>query len=250
MSDAGPTDQPDLEPMPEDWSTALAIVAHPDDLEYGASSAVARWTSQGKDVRYLLVTRGEAGIDGMDPAECGPLREAEQIAAGAAVGVDVVEFLEHPDGTIEADARLQADLAGAVRRHRPELLLTINHRDQWGTAAGGGGWNMRDHRVVGRAVIDAAADAGNRWLFPERGEPWDGVRWVAVGGSPLPTHAVDVTDGLERGLASLEAHAEYLRALGDDHPMADARGFLTAMAEQAGERFGRRPTTTFELFSR
>ena len=54
-----------MKPMPEDWDRAVAVVAHPDDLEYGVASAVARWTGQGKQVSYLLVTRGEAGIAGM-----------------------------------------------------------------------------------------------------------------------------------------------------------------------------------------
>ncbi len=67
----------ELEPLPEDWSRALAVVAHPDDLEYGAASAVARWTSEGREVVYVLATSGEAGIDGLDPSESGPLREEE-----------------------------------------------------------------------------------------------------------------------------------------------------------------------------
>ena len=70
-----------LDRLPEDWSRALAVVAHPDDLEYGASAAVARWTAMGKDVRYVLATRGEAGIDSMPPSQAGPLRTAEQVAA-------------------------------------------------------------------------------------------------------------------------------------------------------------------------
>jgi hypothetical protein len=57
----------------EDWSRALAIVAHPDDMEYGAAATVARWTGQGKEVAYVLVTDGEAGITGMDPAEVEPV---------------------------------------------------------------------------------------------------------------------------------------------------------------------------------
>src|SRR4051794_7506094 len=56
-----------LEPMPSDWRRALAIAAHPDDLEYGAAAAVAAWTGGGRTVAYLLVSRGEAGIDGMPP---------------------------------------------------------------------------------------------------------------------------------------------------------------------------------------
>ena len=67
--------------MPNDFDRVLAVVAHPDDLEYGAAAAIAVWTDSGKSVSYLLVTRGEAGIDGLDPVVCGPLREREQIAA-------------------------------------------------------------------------------------------------------------------------------------------------------------------------
>ena len=80
---------------------ALAVVAHPDDLEYGAASAMARWTDQGKWVGYVLATSGEAGIDGMDPGEAGPLRRDEERAGAAHVGVDTVEFLDHRDGVIE-----------------------------------------------------------------------------------------------------------------------------------------------------
>ena len=87
--------QPDrLLNLPEDWDTMLAIAAHPDDLEYGAASAIARWTSQGKQVIYLMVTSGEAGIDAMTPDEAGPLREKEELASAAVVGVATVEFSE------------------------------------------------------------------------------------------------------------------------------------------------------------
>jgi hypothetical protein len=75
------------------------------------------------------------------------------------------------------------------------------------------------------------------------------VRWVAVAGSPHATHAVDVAAGLDRAVASLEAHAEYLRGLGDGG-MSDARGFLTSMARSAGERFDGRLATAFELMPR
>ena len=73
-----------MQPMPEDWNRAVAVVAHPDDLEYGAASAVARWTGQGKEVAYLLATRGEAGIAGLPPDKTGPLRVLD-IAAGHGV---------------------------------------------------------------------------------------------------------------------------------------------------------------------
>ena len=84
-----------LSPISEDWERALAIVAHPDDLEYGAASAIARWTSQGKDIQYLLVTEGEAGIDSMPPEDVGPLRRKEEIASAKVVGVTDVQFLNY-----------------------------------------------------------------------------------------------------------------------------------------------------------
>lgn len=238
-------DAQQLAEMPSDFERVLAVVAHPDDLEYGASSAVAAWTRAGKAVVYALVTRGEAGIDGLDPSECGPLREAEQREAARLVGVDVVEFMDHRDGVIEHSLALRRDIARAIRRHRPELVVTLNHHDTWF----GVNWNSPDHRNTGRAVLDAVGDAGNRWIFPELADeglvPWSGVRWVAVAGSSSATHAVAIGDVLDQGIASLEAHRTYLEALGGD--MADARGFLTRAARQHAERFGGRPCVAFEL---
>lgn len=82
-------DTTELLAVDESWSRALCVVAHPDDLEFGASAAVARWTDQGKTVIYAMVTSGEAGIDAVEPQECKRVREAEQIESGRIVGVDV-----------------------------------------------------------------------------------------------------------------------------------------------------------------
>jgi LmbE family N-acetylglucosaminyl deacetylase len=239
------TDQ--LEPMPEDWQRALAIVAHPDDLEYGCASAVAVWTDAGREVVYVMVTRGEAGIDTLEPGKAAAVREQEERASAAVVGVGRVEFLGHADGVVEYGTALRRDLAAAIRRHRPELLITLNPADTWQDTY----WNTPDHRAVGRAVLDAAGDAGNRWIFPDAGgEPWDGVRWVAVTGTDSPTHAVDVTDGLERGVRSLLEHRAYLEALIDEDPEAYARGLIEGFARQEAERFGGRPAVTFRLYPR
>ena len=231
-------------PLPEDWDRALVVVAHPDDMEYGGSGAVARWTRQGRQVVYLLVTRGEAGIDTLDPAECGRVREAEQRAACAAVGVEGVEFLDHPDGLIEYGIPLRRDIAAAIRRHRPELLVISNHRETW---PGGTALNMADHVHTGRAAIDAARDAGNRWIFQgDGGEPWGGVHRIAVAASPLAAHAVDITATFDRAVASLVEHRAYLEALGG--PMADPATFLRAGAENAAARLeGAELATSFEL---
>src|ERR671910_111408 len=210
---------PALPPLREDWQRALCVAAHPDDLEYGSASAVARWTSQGKEVAYLLATRGEAGIDGLDPAKCAPLREEEERQGAREVGVDVVEFLDHRDGVVEYGLALRRDITRTIRRHRPEVIVG----GAFTVRMIGDITNQADHRVVGLATLDAARDAGNRWIFPElldEGlEPWGGVRFVGYAGADRPSHGVDVTgDPLQRGIASLAAHAEYTKGLGVSGP--------------------------------
>ena len=227
---------PALSAVPENWQTALAIVAHPDDMEYGAASAVAKWTAQGKRVAYVMTSRGEAGIDGMRPSEVGPLRTQEEINSARVVGVDTVEFLDYPDGVIEYGLPLRRDLSRVIRKHQPDVVLTINHHLQFAS----GHLNMADHRWVGLAVFDAARDAGNRWIFPELLDegmaPWNEVQFVAVFGSSAPTHAVDVSDYWETGMASLREHRAYLDNLGNvgDGPFE----FLTAHARTVGAAFG------------
>ena len=235
----------DLAHLPEDWDRALAVVAHPDDLEYGVAAAVARWTGQGKDIRYALVTSGEAGIATMPPAETRPLREAEQWESAAIVGVADVEFLGFADGYVMADLELRCALAACIRRHEPEVVLSINYRDTFE----GGFWNHVDHRNVGYALIDAVRDAANPWMFPELAdeglEAWGGVRFIAFGGSPAATHGADVTGYLHAGVASLAAHAAYLAALAG--PAGDPEAFLRPAAQAAGERLGVELAVSFEL---
>ena len=233
----------ELETMPEDWERGLAVVAHPDDMDYGAAAAVARWTGQGKWIGYVLVTDGEAGIADLPPQHVGPLRRQEQVNGCEEVGVHDVEFLGLPDGTLVEGLELRSHLADAIRRHRPDVVLSINFRDSWG----GPSWNHADHRAVGRSLLDAVRDAGNPWVFTDRGEPWNGVRFVAFSGSPLATHAVDVTATFDAGVRSLSAHAAYLEHLGGD--MADPDTFLRANAQATGRTIGVDLATSFELIS-
>jgi LmbE family N-acetylglucosaminyl deacetylase len=235
-----------LEPMADDWQRMLAIVAHPDDLEYGAASAVARWTGAGKHVGYVIVTDGEAGIDGMSPAEAGPVRRSEQVGSARIVGVDDVTFLGHRDGVVESGVELRRDIARQIRRFRPDVLLTATFDLTYGMPGQDPILNQSDHRVVGVAVLDAARDAANRWIFPElldEGlDPWAGVTHVYVMGSNRPTHAVDVTATLAAGSASLEAHRAYLDGLGRDFDPAE---FLEGLTVEPGRALGVRNAVAF-----
>ncbi|CAM3302001.1 PIG-L deacetylase family protein [Nocardioides dubius] len=241
MSDVEP-----LQPLDETWQRALCIVAHPDDMEFGAAAAVARWTGQGKEVAYCLVTSGEAGIDGMTPPECREVREAEQRESCRVVGVSEIDFLGLADGVLEYGVELRRVLAEVVRRHRPEIVITGNFRETWG----GRNLNQADHIAVGRAVVDAVRDAGNRWIFPEQLsaelEPWGGVREVWAFGSPESEHAVDTTDTFAAGVASLEAHRAYIDGLG--WADWDAEEFLEGGARASGARLGVKFAAAFEVF--
>ncbi len=235
-----------LPALPEDWQRCLAVAAHPDDIEYGAASAVARWTAQGKQVTYLLATRGEAGIDSVHPEQAAPLREQEERAGAREVGVEVVEFLDHRDGVVEYGLPLRRDIARAIRRHRPDILVL----GSYGVRMTGRLTNQADHRAVGLAALDAARDAGNRWIFPElldEGlEPWGGTRLAAAVGSDTPSHGVDITgEPLRRGIASLAAHAEYTKGLGQGGP--DPEPFLTWMAKRAGPAMGVEAAVLFDV---
>ncbi len=231
-----------LQVLSEDWASALAVVAHPDDLEYGAAAAIARWTGQGKRVGYCLATSGEAGIDAMPPEQARSVREQEQHESAGIVGVEQVEFLGFADGVLEYGLPLRRAIAGAIRRARPDVVVTMNHRETFGPGA----LNQADHVALGRAAIDAVRDAANRWVFPDvaGGQPWSGVRGVLVFGSPQATRGVDVSGTFDRGVASLRAHQAYLAGLGE---ATDPQEFLESIARQAGGRLGVRYGVGFEV---
>jgi LmbE family N-acetylglucosaminyl deacetylase len=221
-----------MKPMPEDWGRAVAVVAHPDDLEYGAAAAVARWTAQGKHVAYVLASSGEAGIAGQDPAVVGPLREEEERRSAAVVGVSDVLFLGHPDGLIEYGVPLRRDLARALRQLQPEVVITMSFDLTW---AENGPVNHSDHRAVGLAVLDACRDAANEWVFPELDLPRTQITDAYVVSAGNPSHFVDVTATMDAGVASLREHRAYLDGLGGDF---DPDEFLRNLAGYVGMAAG------------
>ncbi|MCW2801540.1 MAG: hypothetical protein JWQ70_3012 [Aeromicrobium sp.] len=236
-----------LEPVDENWERALVVVAHPDDVEFGAAAAIARWTGQGKTVVYCMVTSGEAGIDALTPEESREIRIGEQIASGKVVGVEAIEFLGLPDGIIEYGVPLRRAITEVVRKHRPEIIITNNFRETWG----GSMPNQPDHMAVGRAALNSAGDAGNRWIFSEQLvdglEPWGGVKQVWAAGSPDANHAVDTTATFDHGVESLRAHKAYIDGLGWEN--FDPAEMLEGMSRPTGSRMGVTHAASFEVFS-
>jgi len=228
--------------FPDDWHRALVVAAHPDDIEYGPAAAVAVWTSAGKEVHYLLATRGEAGMAGVRPEEVGPLREEEERRSAAVVGVSEVEFLDQRDGVLVAGPELRRDLAAAIRRHRPELVVTGYFGATWTPPGVSPAYvNSADHRALGQSVIDAVADAANEWIFPDLAEErWTGVQYIAVGEMADPPHEVDVSATVELAVASLSEHGRYLELLSEDPVEEQARQVvdMSTLKEDGGRRVG------------
>lgn len=197
-------------PVLTDVRRALAVFAHPDDVDFGCAGTIATWVDEGIDVTYLLVTRGDAGgfDDNTRRDEIGHLREAEQRAAAAAVGVTQVEFLTgYPDGMLTPSLALRRDIAAAIRRLRPDRVLTNSPLRRWEHLIGPG---HPDHVAVGEATTCAVyPDARNRFAFAEllaEGlEPWV-VREIWYSAGPAPDHAVDVTDRVQQKIAAMRAH--------------------------------------------
>jgi LmbE family N-acetylglucosaminyl deacetylase len=216
-----------------DINRVLCVVAHPDDMEYGGSAAVSKWTDEGKEVAYLLLTRGEAGIRDMSPEEVAPLRAEEQRRACNIVGVDDLEILDFPDGLLEPTHELRRAIARKIREFRPNAVVvtTFDLQVQWGL-------NHVDHRHAGVATVDAIRDADNPWVFTdlkdEGLEAWKADRLLINGAQP--THAVALTAAhVDRGVRSLEAHKVYLDAL-SDHPAP--KDMVPGIATSGGELAG------------
>lgn len=224
-----------------DWATrVLAIAAHPDDVDFKAGGSVARWTAGGADVRYLVLTDGAAG--GEDPSvprsKLAEVRENEQRAAAAALGVKEIDFLGHPDGGLCADEALRREITRVIRRTRPHRVLIQSPELNWAFLPD----IHPDHRAAGEASLAAVyPDARNPRAYPEllldEGlEPWAVSEiWVMTG--PRPDTWVDVTDVFDRKLAALRAHVS--QTAHRDTLADDIRTRLRVAAEAGGLPEGR-----------
>lgn len=219
-----------------DVQRVLCVLAHPDDIDFGASGTVARFLDDGLDVAYLLVTRGDSGgFDDTPRDEMPVIREAEQRAAAAAVGVKQVTFLDgYADGTVTPTIGLRRDICAEIRRFRPDRILTSSPLRRWERISGP---SHPDHLAVGEATTCAVyPDSRNRFAFPELAleqglEPWT-VREVWYFGGPDPDHVVDITGTYHRKLAGIGAHASQVTHLDDLDGMMRVR--LGTTARSAG----------------
>ena len=145
---------------------ALVVSAHPDDVDFGAAGTVARLTAAGCAVAYAIVTDGDAGEvpDHVGRHGAAALRQSEQRAAAAAVGVDDVRFLGFPDGRLEIGIPLRAALSRVIRQVRPEVVLCQSPERRWDRVFA----SHPDHLAAGEATLQAVyPDARNPHAHPE-----------------------------------------------------------------------------------
>ena len=214
----------EIELFPTDWRTAVLLVPHPDDPEYGSAAAVAKWTSAGKTVRYVFACRGEAGIAGMPPEETARVREAEQRRAAAIVGVRDLDFWEFRDSDIRNTPELRKKIADTLADLKPEVALTIYGGSEWAPGA----LNQRDHIEFAAAVV-AAYDSLR-----------DPPRWLFSFG-PGATHIETVDNFIDVATEALTAHEKYLSTLDPDTPVVEqARKVLDMTTPAHADAAGRR----------
>lgn len=220
---------PSASPL-SDVQRVLCVFAHPDDIDFGAAGTVAGWVDRGIEVAYLLVTRGDAGGFDDTPRELMPgIREAEQRAAAAVVGVKQVDFLEgYGDGTVTPTLQLRKDITSAIRRFRPDRILTSSPLRRWERIAGP---SHPDHLAVGEATTCAVyPDSRNEFAFMDLGLPPWTVREIWYSAGPDPDHAVDVTDTFDRKIAALRAHVTQTAHMTDLESMLRERSSGIAAA--------------------
>lgn len=229
--EAGLLDEADVERV-------LVVTAHPDDVDFGAAGTVATWTKAGVEVTYCVVTNGDAGgFDAAVPrADIAGIRQAEQRAAAAEVGVTDVRFLGYPDGRLTPSIELRRDISRVIREVRPQRVLTQSPQRNYERIYA----SHPDHLATGEATLCAVyPDARNPFAHPELAEleAWP-VAETWLMSSPDARHVVDVTDLYERKLAALRCHVSQLPGVdGDLDTML--RGWLTQNARFGGLPDGR-----------
>lgn len=227
-----------------DIERALVVMAHPDDVDFGAAGTVANMTDAGVEVAYCLVTDGQAG--GFDHAipreEMADIRREEQTKAAAEVGVTRLYFLGHMDGEVEVTRQLRHDIATVIREVRPQVVITQSPMRNLASTYG----SHPDHIATGEATMCAVyPDARNPFAFPGTPcaelEDWK-VSEVWIVNDASADRLVDITHQLDRKMRALRCHVS-------QHPDPEGmEGRVRAWWMSTAEDRGHPPGTAAEAF--
>jgi len=198
----------------------IVVTPHPDDAEFGVAGTVARWTSEGKDVIYVVCTNGDKGTSNpnMKPDELVRIREQEQLAAARLLGVREVIFLRHPDQALEDTSEFRKEIVRLIRMYKPETVITADlyRRYIW----------HRDHRITSQVTLDAVFPYARDFLsYPdllEEGLQPHKVKEVLLWGADEPNYRTDITDTFDIKIAALRCHKSQI----SDNPSTELERWL------------------------
>jgi LmbE family N-acetylglucosaminyl deacetylase len=244
--------------------SAMAIMAHPDDIEFSCAGTLARWAQAGARISYVLLTSGDVGIDepGMTRERATEIREAESRAAADVVGASEIIFLREPDGLLQPTLDLRKKLVREIRRFKPEVVLCPDPTIVW---AGETYINHPDHRAAGQAALDAAFPAaGQPNLFEELAE--EGLtahkpRKIYVTGWNQTDLYVNIEETIDLKIQALREHKSQMkdwdpeprirewasqRAKGKEMPYAEAFRVITLVDDKSWEKIQQHMTKAGE----
>jgi LmbE family N-acetylglucosaminyl deacetylase len=190
----------------------MVVTPHPDDAEYGVAGTVARWTKDGRSVVYVVCTNGDKGTSDplMKPEDLVAIREAEQRAAAAVLGVREVLFLRHSDQQLEDTPEFRKQIVRLIRLYRPQIVVTADpyRRYVW----------HRDHRIAGQVTLDAVFPYARDHLayrdFLEQDLQPHKVKEMLFWASEDLNYRSDITDTFDLKMAALRSHKSQLRVHG------------------------------------
>ena len=215
---------------------AMAVFAHPDDVDFGCSGTLASWIERGCQVTYCVITSGQKGTHDpkMTPRKMAEIREREQRAAGKAIGVTGFVFLGRQDGELEVSMKLRGDVCLAIRQHKPEVVFT---NDPWGHYQ-----FHPDHRVAGWSGMDGVIAARDHLFFPEQlknGLTHHRVTRILLFGTREPNVWFDISSTLDKKINALLQHKSQIGHLKEfpDRMRAFAKNSGAAWELPAAEGF-------------
>jgi LmbE family N-acetylglucosaminyl deacetylase len=219
----------------DDVERVLVVAAHPDDIDFAASGTVAAFTAAGTEVSYCICTSGDAGgFDDTPRERMGPLREDEQRAAAAVLGVRDVAFLHYPDGRLTPSIELRRDISREIRRVRPQRVLAPSPEIWWQRV----GASHPDHRAAGEATLNAVyPDARNPFAHPELAaeglDAWTVPEmWIMAAPEERQDHAMDITGTVDLKVAALREHVSQTAH------RTDLGEWVRTLAGSVARRFG------------
>jgi LmbE family N-acetylglucosaminyl deacetylase len=240
------TAMPDITTNLPTPARAMAIAAHPDDVEFGCGGTLAKWAADGCEIHHLICTDGSKGTwdASQDPAQLVALRQVEQRDASRALGgKGEVVFLGWPDGELESGLRQRWEVAYWIRRLRPDVVLG---HDPWRR------YRLHpDHRNAGFLATDGIVAARDPLFFPEQGEPPHRPTTLLLWEAEEPDHVEDVSGFEEAKLAALLAHRSQLRStmhIDDPEAEVEVRTFRAGVLDRLGEMGATAGLTRGEAF--